>query len=265
VPWDPEQYLRFAEERARPFLDLLARVPDLPVRHAADLGCGTGALTRRLLRRWPEAHVWAVDSSPEMLARARADAPDERLTFVQADLAVWTPSRPLDLVFSNAALQWLPDHAALLARLTGQLAPGGVLAVQVPNNRGEPAYRAAIVLAEAAPWAARAPAGRLLPWVETPAFYAERLAALGLSAEVWETVYEHALPDAAAIVAWLKGTALRPILAALSEAEGDTYLAALTAAVRDRYHVGPEGVVLRYRRLFFVGRRPPTPDEEPAT
>jgi len=139
--WDPAQYERFRGERARPFFDLLGRVPDGPVRRVADLGCGTGELTRTLLERWPQAKNWGVDHSEEMLARAAEGPAEPRLRFLRADLASWEPEAPLDRIVSNAALQWVPEHGELLERLTRFLAPEGALAVQVPHNRGEGAFR----------------------------------------------------------------------------------------------------------------------------
>ena len=151
----PAQYERFRGERARPFFDLVGRLPDGRVRRVADLGCGTGELTRTLLERWPEADVVGIDYSQEMLARASAGSTQPRLRFVRADLASWEPEAPLDRIVSNAALQWLPEHGVLLERLTRFLAPEGALAVQVPHNRGEGAFRALDELCLEAPWRER--------------------------------------------------------------------------------------------------------------
>src|SRR5881628_3399415 len=139
--WDAAQYDRFKRERSRPFFDLLARIPAGPVQRAADLGCGNGRLTRTILERWPMAEVWGVDSSAEMLARAQASPALPNLHFVRQDLLDWRPPLPLDLVVSNAALQWVPDHERVMRSLADLLRPAGVLAVQIPNNQGEAAYR----------------------------------------------------------------------------------------------------------------------------
>ncbi|HRC85200.1 MAG TPA: EAL domain-containing protein, partial [Thermoanaerobaculia bacterium] len=146
--WDPAQYERFRAERSRPFFDLLARVPELDVRHGADLGCGTGELTLELARRWPAARFWGVDNSAAMLARAQALPAQPGLGFVETDLARWRPDAPLDLAFSNAAFQWVPGHPGLLAHLASALAPGGVLAVQLPHNYHEPSHVAVRELKE---------------------------------------------------------------------------------------------------------------------
>jgi trans-aconitate 2-methyltransferase len=253
--WDPGQYERFRDERARPFFDLLARVPGGDVRSAADLGCGTGELTRSLLERWPAARVFGVDHSPEMLARAAQAPPDARLRFVQADLARWEPEAPLDRIVSNAALQWLPEHGPLLDRLAGLLAPGGALAVQVPHNRGQGVFAALDELVLEPPWRERLRAAGRRPAIETPLFYAERLLGLGLEVELWETVYHHRLAGAAEIVEWLKGTALRPILSPLEPAEQQELLAELELRAAKQYPLGPHGVFFPFRRLFFVAQR----------
>jgi trans-aconitate 2-methyltransferase len=254
--WDPAQYARFGGERARPFFDLIARVPDGDVRTVVDLGCGTGELTRTLAERWPEARILGIDHSEEMLAQARERAGHPHLRFVCADLAEWEPEAPLDRIVSNAALQWLPDHGTLIGRLVERLAPRGALAVQVPHNRGEGAFRALDALAAEAPWRERfAGAGRR-PAIEAPHFYAERLLALGLEVELWETVYHHRLAGHAEIVEWMKGTTLRPLLSVLAPPQREEFLTALAARIAPLFPAQPYGVFFPFRRLFFVARRP---------
>jgi trans-aconitate 2-methyltransferase len=253
--WDAAQYARFKDERARPFFDLLARVPEIDVRRAVDLGCGTGELTRELLERWPEAEIWGVDSSAEMLARAQADSAPLMLHFVQEDLRTWSPPAPLDLIFSNAALQWVPDHARLLDSLAAMLEPAGALAVQVPNNRAEVAYRLLDDLLAEPAWSGRLTGDLHLPRVETPHFYEERLRSLGFQVELWETIYHHRLGGPTEIVEWLKGATMRPILSALSGPDATAFLAALTPRIASAYPGDPDGVLFPFRRLFFVARR----------
>ncbi len=253
--WDPAQYERFRGERARPFFDLVGRLPDGRVRRVADLGCGTGELTRTLLERWPEADVVGVDFSQEMLARASAGPAQPRLRFVRADLASWEPEAPLDRIVSNAALQWLPEHGVLLERLTRFLAPEGALAVQVPHNRGEGAFRALDELCLEAPWRERFQKAERRPSIETPLFYAERLLGLGLEIELWETVYHHRMAGAPEVVEWMKGTALRPLLSALAPPEQQEFLAELVARVTPLFPRGPHGIFFPFRRLFFVARK----------
>ena len=255
VVWDATQYERFAAERERPFHDLIARVPDGDVRCAADLGCGTGRLTRTLLERWPAATIYGVDSSAEMLRRAEDDGAHPRLRFVEQDLAAWEPPQPLDRIVSNAALHWLPDHAILLARLASRLATGGVLAAQVPNNRGEMPHRALEELITEPRWRERVPAQALAPGVEPASFYATTLCAFGLQVDLWETIYYHQLPSVESVVEWLKGTTLRPILSAVGTGDASELLQALSARLAPVYRPGPAGVVFPFRRLFFVARR----------
>src|SRR6266581_7688912 len=145
--WDPGQYQRFAGERARPFFELLARVGAAEPRLVADLGCGPGDLTATLAVRWPSAQVVGVDSSPEMIQAAVGQAavgaagPAGRLSFVLADLREWRPERAADVIVSNAALQWVPDHLRVVSGWPGMLADGGWLAFQVPGNFDQPSHQ----------------------------------------------------------------------------------------------------------------------------
>lgn len=257
--WDPQRYCQFRAERAQPFHDLLHRIPPIRVRRAADLGCGTGDLTRLLLERWPEARIVGVDSSAHMLAvagQAQGERNSHRLRFELADLVSWCAPEPLDCLIANASLHWVPDHARLLRHLVGQLAPGGVLAVQMPRNRDGAIYRAAEDLLAEAPWCHRVADGGLAVTTESPAFYAHALADLGLRPTVWETVYQHALPSADAVVDWLAGTTLRPVLARLASNEQEAFLMALATRAAALYPAGPAGVLFPFRRLFFVASRP---------
>jgi len=191
--WDPQQYQRFSRERSRPFFDLVARVPDDRVRSVADLGCGPGDLTHTLLTRWPEATVFGVDNSPDMLAAAARLPASPHLQFVEADLATWQPDRPFDCIVSNAALQWLPNHASLFKQLVGLLAPGGVLAVQMPRNFDEPAHRLLAEVVTQEPWASAVGSWRERYFGETPTWYVETLHGLELEVDGWETIYYHLL------------------------------------------------------------------------
>jgi trans-aconitate 2-methyltransferase len=252
--WDPAQYARFERERAQPFFDLIARLPEGPVRHAVDLGCGAGELTHTLLDRWPDAVITGVDSSASMLERARPLA-NERLRFAQADLRDFAPGAPLDRIVSNASLQWVGDHAGLLRRLVGWLAPDGALAVQMPNNDAEPTHRVLAELWRDPRWASLlgdAPAERR---VAEPAWYAETLRELGCEVDVWETRYLHRMQRAEDVVEWVKGTALRPVVSRLDDAARSAFLAAYTERIREAYPTGPHGVWFPFPRLFFVARR----------
>jgi trans-aconitate 2-methyltransferase len=258
VQWDPEQYLRFADERGRPFHDLLARVGAQDPRLVVDLGCGPGNLTRLLVQRWPQARVEAVDSSYEMVQRAEVELSDlgERAVATLADIREWEPPERVDVLVSNATLQWVPGHLDLLERFAGWLAPGGWLAVQVPGNFGEPSHTLLAQVAARPRWKERL-SEVPRPSVEEPATYLSRLAELGLDADVWETTYLQVLPGDDAVLQWMRGTGLRPVLSALEDDdERGAFEAEYGELLRRAYPRRPFGTVLPYRRIFFVARRP---------
>jgi len=249
--WDPAQYGRFAAERARPGLDLLARLADETPNVVVDLGCGPGYLTARLQRQWPRAHVLGIDSSPQMLAAARRDHPG--LAWQRADIADWRPDRPPDLIFANASLHWLPDHAALLPRLLGSLAAGGVLAVQMPRSHDLPSHVA--MRQAAADFPATAEMASRADPVATPQAYYDLLAPHAAALDIWEVDYLHALQGDDAVVEWTKGTGLRPLLKALGD-EAEAFLARYRALIAAACPRRADGVTLYpFRRLFIVGRR----------
>jgi trans-aconitate 2-methyltransferase len=251
VSWDPNQYLRFGRERARPFVDLVAAIPTTAPRVVVDLGCGPGGLTATLLDRWPDARVLGIDSSAEMVAAALSHARPGRLDFEQADLTTWRAAEPVDVLVSNAALHWVPDHGPLLVRLIEQLAPAGTLAFQVPDNFSEPTHTALQRVLAAPRWRERL-AGVARPAVETPRWYLETLVGLGLETDVWQTTYHHLLRGDNAVLEWVKGTTLRPVLAALDGAEGEELLADYAALLQRAYPQGSRGTVLPFRRVFVV-------------
>ena len=255
--WDPEQYLQFAAERGRPFHDLLARVrADRPA-SVVDLGCGPGNLTATLAGRWPDAAVSGVDSSPEMIEQAQREHAAARLSFAVADLRAWNAPEPLDVVISNATLQWVPGHLDLLPGLVELVRPGGWLAFQVPGNFGERTHTAMAEVATSQRWAeAFGGRDRARPAVEAPKTYLETLAGLGCSVDVWETTYLHVLRGADAVVRWVMGTGLRPYLQVLDdEADREAFLADYRALVAPSYPEHPWGTVLPFRRIFVVAQR----------
>ncbi len=245
--WDVQQYEKFRDERSQPFLDLLARVPDGAYTTIVDLGCGTGELTRILCDRWSKSRVTGVDSSDEMLAAAATRSMTGRLDFVKGNVGAWSGG-PFDLVISNATLQWVPDHDRLLPHLRSMIAPGGVIAVQMPGNFDAPSHT---ILKELS-------APRLREWraapVQTLAWYVERLWSLGLDADAWETTYLHVLHGEDAVLEWVKGTALRPVLAQLNPADHKPLMEAYAARLREAYPATPRGTLFPFRRLFFVAR-----------
>jgi trans-aconitate 2-methyltransferase len=251
--WDQAQYLKFADERTRPAHELLARVPLTTPERVVDLGCGPGNSTALLRARWPGAQLLGVDNSPNMLQRARQDYPD--IEWLEADVAGFAPRAPVDVLFANAVLHWLPDHAALFAKLFAMLRPGGVLAVQMPHNFSEPSHR--LMRELPGPWAPRTANVRALTPVDSAAFYYDVLAATAATVDIWHTRYEHVMADAAAIVEWVKGTGLRPYLEALLEQERAAYLEAYTAGIAAAYPQRSDGRRLfSFPRLFIVAQRP---------
>jgi trans-aconitate 2-methyltransferase len=257
--WDPAVYLRFAAERARPFHDLLARVgaPADGPRLVVDLGCGPGGLTAGLAERFPQARVIGIDSSPEMIARAQVYA-SERVEFRLGDVRTWQPDEPVDVLVSNAALQWVPEHRALLPRWAAGLAPGGWLAMQVPGNFDAPAHR---LLQEVAAEVVPLRGVLAREAVDTPLQYAAALAPVTASVDAWETTYLHVLDPAGelgddAVLAWVSGTALRPVLDALAgdESARELFVHQYTAALRKAYPRRPWGTPLPFRRVFAVAR-----------
>jgi trans-aconitate 2-methyltransferase len=254
--WDPDQYLRFERERTLPCRDLIARLGGPDPRRIVDLGCGTGTSTALLRQRWPTAELEGVDSSAEMIAKARAATPE--ITWTLGDARTWRCPRSPDLLFSNAALQWVPDHSDLFPRLMGALAPGGRLAVQMPANFDSPAHRSIRDVAQDRAWADRWPNDLAQPAVETREFYYDLLADRSRSVELWTTEYVHALPDAAAVLEWIKGTTLRPYLDALpAEPERAAFLGAIGVRIQREYPPRPNGTVLfPFRRLFLLAEAP---------
>jgi trans-aconitate 2-methyltransferase len=257
--WDPGQYLRFGDERSRPFADLLARVGAVSPGHVVDLGCGPGHLTAVLAERWPEAHVLGVDNSPEMIAAANAGisaAGGGRLSFALADIRDWRPGHPVDVFVCNAVLQWVPGHMDLLTRWAAALAPGGWLAVQLPGNFDQPSHAILHDLATSSRWRPLLGEASLNRQAESPATYLDLLARAGCRVDAWETTYLHVLPGDDPVLEWYKGTGLRPVLAALPPQRTADFLAEYADRARDAYPPAPYGTVLPFRRVFVVATRP---------
>lgn len=256
--WDPGQYQRFADERGRPFFDLVGRIRAADPGYVADLGCGPGNLTAALAARWPAAEVVGVDNSSEMIGAARAEAARTpgRLSFLLGDVRNWEPARPVDVLVSNAVLQWVPDHLAVLTRWAGLLASGGWLAFQVPGNYDQPSHAILRELAASARWQPLLADAELNRQSASPAEYLDLLARAGLEVDAWETTYLHVLHGEDPVLEWYRGTGLRPVLARLEPEQAQEFMADYARLTREAYPAAPYGTVLPFRRVFAVARRP---------
>lgn len=256
MSWSAKQYVAFEEERTRPVRDLLAALPDIDARSAVDLGCGPGNSTEVLAARFPNAVVRGIDSSSDMIAAARGRLP--LIEFHVDTIERWVPPGPLDVILANAVLQWLPDHASLLPRLAGMLAEGGALAIQMPDNLDSDTHRLMREIAHEGPWAGKlAAASKERTPIATADWYYEVLHSVCRRVDVWRTTYHHALAGGlGAIVEWFKGSALRPFLEPLNDAERAEYLERYTAALARVYRKFSDGsVLLPFPRLFVVAIR----------
>ncbi len=258
--WDPAQYLKVSDHRLRPALDLLARVPLADPRRVYDLGCGSGHITRMLADRWPGADVVGLDNSPQMLAQAR-ETPS-RVQWEQTDLAEWQPDATPSLLFSNAVIQWLPDHHQLIPRLWSLVPAGGCLAVQAPLSWDLPSHR---IMREtlADGGAGGTPLGGPVlrqavenRWLRNPDYYYDLLAPDASHLDVWSTEYLHALTGSDPVLEWVTATGLRPILAGLGHADRETFRNKYRERLRGAYPRRSDGSTLYpFRRLFFVAVR----------
>lgn len=251
--WSPETYLKFEDERTRPARDLINAVPLANPSFVVDIGCGPGNSTELLVECFPAARHLGFDTSPAMLDKARARLPD--VEFLLADAAGFRPDTPPDLMFANAVFQWLPDHLQLFVKFIGELAPGGVLAVQMPDNLAEPTHALMVEVAAGKPWAdkvkgaARAPLPPVRRYYEALKPHCRRL-------DIWHTIYNHPLTDAAAVVEWVRSTGLKPFLDPLDESERADFLAEYTEKIASAYPpLAGGGVLLRFPRLFIVATR----------
>ena len=253
--WDPQQYGRFASERTRPFFDLTARIGAADPSRVLDLGCGPGELTATLAQRWPGAQVVGIDSSPEMIEQAQQHrGPTVDFSLAEAQD---THVHGIDVLVANALLQWVPGHQQLLTRWAAELNPGGWLAFQVPANFASPSHLLMRELADSAQWRGRLDGVlRHDDAVAEPADYLDLLAGSGLAVEVWQTSYLHLLNGPDPVLQWVRGTGLRPVLAALGPAEAADFEAEYAAALRVAYPQRSYGTPFAFRRTFVVARIP---------
>lgn len=254
MAWDPAQYLKFADHRLRPAVDLLNRVDLESPSVVYDLGAGAGNVTELLANRWPEARIVGVDSSEEMLRQAAERAPN--IEWEVGDIAKWRPEKPAELIFTNAALHWTIGHGELFGELMSSIAPGGVFAVQMPRNFGAKSHTSMSEAAKAGPWwKTLEPLLRPAP-VELPQFYIEVLTPLCSELDVWETEYMQVLSGENPVKEWTKGTWLKPLLDALEEPERSGFESTYAELVAAAYPKQADGTtVFPFKRMFIVAKR----------
>jgi trans-aconitate 2-methyltransferase len=253
--WDPDRYLAFADERSRPFVDLLQRIGGSPT-DVLDLGCGPGQLSALMRARWPACSVLGIDSSPQMIERARADNADPAVSYVQQDVqavasGAWAPGRRFDLVISNATFQWIPDQLDLLPLLVGRVRPGGTFAFQVPNNFDAPSHRLLAEVSAREPYAV-ATGGVLQPRGVEATTYLRLLSGPDRQVDAWTTTYLHVLPGEDAVLRWISATGARPVLQALGDDLRVRFEAEYGAELRAAYPREEIGTVLPFERVFVV-------------
>ncbi|NML46823.1 trans-aconitate 2-methyltransferase [Ramlibacter sp. G-1-2-2] len=253
--WNPALYSRFEDERTRPARELLARVPLAHAKHVVDLGCGPGNSTELLVQRFPDAEVVGVDNSPAMVESACQRLPGTR--FELADIGSWQPAQAPDLIYANAALQWVPGHEALFPRLFSLLAPGGVLAVQMPDNWDEPTHAEMRNVALLPAFASTiGDPGKLRIGRLPLTTYYDLLAPLAQEVDTWHTIYQHRMETPAAIVEWVSATGLKPFVARLDDQQRKDYLAEYQRRIAADYPVRADGkLLLAFPRLFIIAKR----------
>lgn len=252
--WDKDLYYRFRSQRTQPSIDLVARIPHQRPQQVVDLGCGAGNSTAVLRNRWPDASIVGVDNSEEMLQAARQS--DDPTEWVLADIASWQPDREFDIVFSNAALQWLPDHRSLIPRLFGFVGEQGVLAVQMPDHYDSALYRVLIEVSLDPRWSPRMENARHSLTRHTVSFYYDLLSGLTDRFEIWTTEYHHELQSHQDILTFHRGTGMRPYLEVLSADETEHFEQLVLDGYRGAFPLQANGRVLfPFRRLFFMAHR----------
>lgn len=256
-PWDPEQYLLYASERERPFWDLVSHIPVSSPKRVLDVGCGPGTATAKLLSYWPDATITGIDHSQAMISEAIGRAAPPRLEFSLADARSYKlEPESLDVLLSNSTLQWVPGHMDLFEDWMGSLAPGGALAFQVPGNFSAPSHALLYELAASEPWRQRLSGLLGLQEPHSPQEYHQRLRGLCDGLEVWETTYYQVLRGEDPVLEWVRGSALRPYLAALDAESAEAFRAAYASELKKAYPPEPSGeTIFPFRRIFVIARK----------
>lgn len=251
MSWDPDRYERFFDHRLRPGLDLLERIGDIDPRFVVDLGCGTGTLTAIVAGRWPNAQVTGLDSSEQMLERTPSEVPN--VTWKRGEIASWRADHPVGLIFSNAALHWVDDHAGLFSRLVRSLETGGVLAVQMPDNWSQPTHRIPAAVLDEGGYPSEARRALRRNAVARAEDYRQWLGP-DVECDIWSTTYRQTLSGEDPVLDWVRGSVLAPVIAALDDPE--PLLAECARRYRLAYPPQPDGTtMLPFRRLFILARR----------
>jgi trans-aconitate 2-methyltransferase len=258
--WDANLYLRFSDARMQPALDLMGRLDPLnaarPGHAIYDLGCGAGNISRILAERFTGATVIGIDSSEEMLAKARAGTTDGRISFVRGDLHQFRPGLPPSILYSNAAYHWLPDHIDLFPEMLKLLPAGGQMAIQMPRNHEAPSHALMHEAAKAGPWWDKLRDVKGVPPVSEPARYYDVLKPLCAQLDVWETIYQQPLTGKDPVAHYTASTGLRPFTQRLDEAEAKAFFDTYARMIATAYPARPDGVTLfPFRRLFIVARK----------
>lgn len=252
--WNSEQYLKFKAQRTQPAIDLAARLEGAP-REIIDLGCGPGNSTRVLKNRFPNAHIVGADSSENMIAKAREDNPDLEFALLDLNGDLSAHYDRYDVVFSNACFQWIPDHRKLLPRVFGLLKQGGTLAVQIPMNFDEPIHKIIANISESEKWRDKFPEKRIFG-TPTQSEYFDILSGITNDFEIWQTTYCHRMPSIESIIEWYRSTGMRTYLAALSDKDGEEFIADISAELEREYPKQANGeIIFRFPRFFFIAKK----------
>lgn len=252
--WNSEQYLKFKAQRTQPAIDLAARLDSSP-RDIIDLGCGPGNSTRVLKNRFPNAHIIGADASENMIAKAREDNPDLEFALLDLNGDLSVLNGKFDVVFSNACFQWVENHRELLPRVFGLLKPNGSLAVQIPMNFDEPIHRIISRISESEKWHEKFPEKRIFHTLAQSEYF-DILSELTSDFELWQTTYFHRMPSLESIIEWYRSTGLRTYLAALSEADGEEFIAEIKAELEREYPKQENGeIIFKFPRFFFIAKK----------